>query len=109
MRVAGPGGLPHLLALSYKLTASTITHTLCFTVLCPAVLCRAMPRVWTMTCALPPTPQLNQTDPEGLEGWRPDDFQRPRPGGGRGQQPDIDPDIGLPGPGRGTDWDSMYG
>jgi hypothetical protein len=48
------------------------------------------------------------TDPEGLEGWRPEDFQRPRPGGGRGM-PDIDPDIGLPGPGRGTDWDSMYG
>jgi len=47
-------------------------------------------------------------DPEGLEGWRPDDFQRPRPGGGRGV-PDIDPDIGLPGPGRGTDWDNMYG
>jgi hypothetical protein len=57
--------------------------------LCHAVLC----------CACP--------DPEGLEGWRPEDFQRPR-GGGRGM-PDIDPDIGLPGPGRGTDWDSMYG
>jgi hypothetical protein len=55
------------------------------------------------------------TDPEGLEGWRPEDFQRPRPGMGRGLgprrplNPDIDPDIGQPGPGRGADWDSMFG
>eukprot|EP00775_Hariotina_reticulata_P003712 gene3712-3975_t len=52
--------------------------------------------------------------PEGLQGWHPDDFQRG--GGGRGAgglrgpvNPDPDPDIGLPGPGRGPDWDSMYG
>lgn len=50
------------------------------------------------------------TDPEGLQGWHPDDFVRPGMGGGRGgDHPDIDPDVGQPGPGRGTDWDSMYG
>ncbi|KAF6253919.1 hypothetical protein COO60DRAFT_370024 [Scenedesmus sp. NREL 46B-D3] len=53
--------------------------------------------------------------PEGLEGWRPEDFQRPRPGMGRGSgprpplNPDIDPDIMPPPPGRGSDWDSMFG
>jgi hypothetical protein len=58
-------------------------------------------------------------DPEGLEGWSPDDFQRPPPGGpGRGGGgpgpgrdrggPPIDPDLEQPGPGR-PDWDSMYG
>ncbi len=46
--------------------------------------------------------------PPGLPGWRPGDFQRPPPGQGRGA-PDLDPDIMQPGPGRGTDWDSMYG
>jgi hypothetical protein len=55
------------------------------------------------------------SDPEGLEGWRPEDFQRPRPGMGRGLgprpplNPDIDPDIGPPPPGRGADWDNMFG
>lgn len=49
------------------------------------------------------------TDPEGLQGWHPDDFQRPRPGGpGRGG-PDVHPDVAQPGPGGNTDWDNMYG
>jgi hypothetical protein len=48
--------------------------------------------------------------PEGLEGWRPEDFRRGPPGrGGPGQGPNIHPDIGPPPPGRGTDWDSMFG
>jgi hypothetical protein len=55
-----------------------------------------------------PCCSMLQIDPEGLEGWRPEDFQRPRPGSGRGA-PDLDPDIGLPGPGRGADWDNMFG
>ncbi|KAF8063749.1 proteasome inhibitor [Scenedesmus sp. PABB004] len=62
-------------------------------------------------------------NPEGLEGWRPDDFQRPRPGrggfgpgrggGGGGFGPGgpdgMHPDLAPPGPGRGPDWDSMFG
>ncbi|GBG00027.1 hypothetical protein Rsub_12757 [Raphidocelis subcapitata] len=54
--------------------------------------------------------------PEGLEGWRPEDFQRPPPGGvpGRGgppggARPPTHPDVEQPGPGGGGDWDSMYG
>lgn len=55
--------------------------------------------------------------PEGLEGWRPDDFQQglPGQGGSRGRGlplgrggPPAHPDIEQPGPGR-NDWDSMYG
>lgn len=37
----------------------------------------------------------------GVQGFNPDDFQR-----GRGQ---LHPDLAQPGPGRGTDWDSMFG
>ena len=38
-----------------------------------------------------------------LQGFSPDDF--PRPGGRRGTHPDIQP----PGPGRGADFDNMFG
>lgn len=37
-----------------------------------------------------------------MQGWNPDDFQR------QGRRP-THPDIMQPGPGRGTDFDSMFG
>uniref|UniRef100_A0A7R9Z1J1 PI31 proteasome regulator N-terminal domain-containing protein n=1 Tax=Chlamydomonas euryale TaxID=1486919 RepID=A0A7R9Z1J1_9CHLO len=46
--------------------------------------------------------------PEGLQGWSPDDFVRGG-GGGTGQGPPLHPDLAQPGPGRGTDWDNMFG
>lgn len=36
-----------------------------------------------------------------VQGFNPDDFQRDR-----GQ---LHPDLAQPGPGRGADWDSMFG
>jgi hypothetical protein len=77
----------------------------------------------TATNTTPPSqPPPPPPDPEGLEGWSPDDFQpRPPPGqqegGGRGggggaprvgRPPPAHPDVEQPGPGR-NDWDSMYG
>ncbi len=53
---------------------------------------------------LPPGARWDPIRPQGLEGWRPEDYQR---GPGRGQG--LHPDIMQPGAGRGTDWDSMFG
>lgn len=44
-------------------------------------------------------------NPEGLQGWNPEDFQR----GGRSVREDGLNDIGRPAPGRGPDWDHMFG
>ena len=45
--------------------------------------------------------------PEGLQGWSPEDFQRGAPAGRGG--PPVHPDMMQPGPGRGADWDHMFG
>ena len=45
--------------------------------------------------------------PEGLQGWNPEDFQRGAPR--RGEGPPVHPDMMQPGPGRGADWDHMFG
>lgn len=55
-----------------------------------------------MPPGIPPGTRWDPVSPQGLEGWRPEDYQRGYP-----RRPD--PDIGLPPPGRGTDWDAMYG
>ncbi|GLC52452.1 hypothetical protein PLESTB_000630700 [Pleodorina starrii] len=44
-------------------------------------------------------------NPEGLQGWSPDDYTRE----GRMQRGEGFNDIGRPPPGRGTDWDDMFG
>lgn len=49
---------------------------------------------------LTPGLRYDPTNPQGLEGFHPEDFQR-----GRRTHPDIQP----PGGGRGTDFDSMFG
>ena len=46
--------------------------------------------------------------PEGLQGWHPEDFQRGVPGRGA-PIPPVHPDMMQPGPGRGADWDHMFG
>ncbi|KAG2440745.1 hypothetical protein HXX76_003602 [Chlamydomonas incerta] len=43
--------------------------------------------------------------PEGLQGWHPDDFTRD----GRAMRGEGFNDIGRPPPGRGPDWDNMFG
>ncbi|PNW80820.1 hypothetical protein CHLRE_07g331000v5 [Chlamydomonas reinhardtii] len=43
--------------------------------------------------------------PEGLQGWHPDDFTRE----GRAVRGEGFNDIGRPPPGRGPDWDNMFG
>ncbi|GIL83554.1 hypothetical protein Vretimale_10329 [Volvox reticuliferus] len=43
--------------------------------------------------------------PEGLQGWAPDDYTR----AGRAQHGEGFNDIGRPQPGRGPDWDHMFG
>ncbi|KAG2442000.1 hypothetical protein HYH02_009792 [Chlamydomonas schloesseri] len=43
--------------------------------------------------------------PEGLQGWHPDDFTRE----GRAHRGEGFNDIGRPPPGRGPDWDNMFG
>jgi len=50
-------------------------------------------------------------NPEGLQGWNPEDFQRGAPGQGSrpGGPGGIHPDVMPMGPGRGTDWDNMFG
>lgn len=60
----------------------------------------------TIDCAGSATPCMC-AGPDGVEGWRPEDYQRQ--GGRRGGPPDVHPDIGPPPPGRGSDWDSMFG
>ena len=49
--------------------------------------------------------------PEGLQGWHPEDFQRgpARPGRVGHPGPPVHPDVMQPGPGRGADWDHMFG
>ncbi|KXZ53956.1 hypothetical protein GPECTOR_6g875 [Gonium pectorale] len=44
-------------------------------------------------------------NPEGLQGWNPDDFTRD----GRAVRDEGFNDIGRPPPGRGPDWDHMFG
>ncbi|KAK9866815.1 hypothetical protein WJX84_003941 [Apatococcus fuscideae] len=50
---------------------------------------------------LPPAGRFDPIAPPGLPGSHPDDFTP----GGHG----MHPDVMQPGPGRGTDWDSMFG
>jgi proteasome inhibitor subunit 1 (PI31) len=52
--------------------------------------------------SLPPGARWDPIAPPGMQGFHPDDFQRP--GGGRPH-----PDMAQPGPGRGTDMDYMFG
>jgi proteasome inhibitor subunit 1 (PI31) len=49
--------------------------------------------------------------PQGLEGWSPDDFTRGQWQRQRQRQdvPPVHPDLMQPGPGRGTDFDHMFG
>ena len=56
---------------------------------------------------LPPGARYDPIAPQGLPGFNPDDFQ-PQRRGGRGG-PRMHPDLMQPGPGRGADWDSMFG
>ncbi|PSC76580.1 putative proteasome inhibitor [Micractinium conductrix] len=50
---------------------------------------------------LPPGARWDPIAPPGMRGFNPDDFQQP-PG-------QVHPDMAQPGPGRGTDWDRMFG
>ncbi|GAB4821633.1 hypothetical protein N2152v2_008679, partial [Parachlorella kessleri] len=52
--------------------------------------------------SLPPGARYDPINPAGLPGFNPDDFIPPGPA-----RPH--PDVMQPGPGRGTDWDDMFG
>jgi proteasome inhibitor subunit 1 (PI31) len=52
--------------------------------------------------SLPPGARYDPINPAGLPGFHPDDFVQPGP-------PRPHPDVMQPGPGRGTDWDEMFG
>ena len=58
---------------------------------------------------LPPGARYDPIAPEGLPGFNPDDFQPQRRGGRGSGGPPMHPDLLQPGPGRGADWDSMFG
>ncbi|KAL0020495.1 hypothetical protein WJX77_011207 [Trebouxia sp. C0004] len=49
----------------------------------------------------PPGARYDPIGPPGMPGFNPDDFQR--------RLGQIHPDMAQPGPGRGADWDSMFG